>query len=59
VDIRISDMLMIFASLYGGEYIGAELTSHAYTNMEIIKKFLDIKIDVSGKRPFRFKAKIF
>ncbi|ACR40887.1 RNA 3'-terminal phosphate cyclase [Saccharolobus islandicus] len=59
VDIHMSDMLMIFASLYGGEYIGAELTSHAYTNMEIIKKFLDIKIDVSGKRPFRFKAKIF
>ncbi|QGA53582.1 RNA 3'-terminal phosphate cyclase [Sulfolobus sp. E5-1-F] len=59
VDVHMSDMLMIFASLYGGEYVGAELTSHAYTNMEIIKKFLDVKIEISGKRPFRFKAKTF
>ncbi|AKA72678.1 RNA 3'-terminal phosphate cyclase [Saccharolobus solfataricus] len=59
VDVHMSDMLMIFTSLFGGEYIGAELTSHAYTNMEIIRKFLDVKIEISGKRPFRFKAKIF
>ncbi|WP_338603438.1 RNA 3'-terminal phosphate cyclase [Sulfolobus tengchongensis] len=56
VDRHMSDMLMIFASLYGGEYTGAELTTHASTNLEVIKRFLGVRVEVSGKRPFRFKA---
>lgn len=57
VDRYMSDMLMLFASLYEGEYVGADLTMHAYTNMEIIKKFLNVKIEVTGKNPFKFSVK--
>jgi RNA 3'-terminal phosphate cyclase (ATP) len=57
VDRYMSDMLMIYASLFGGEYSGAELTSHAFTNYQIIKMFLKSDISVYGKKPFKFVAK--
>ncbi|BAB65566.1 RNA 3'-terminal phosphate cyclase [Sulfurisphaera tokodaii] len=57
VDRHMSDMLMLYASLYYGEYIGSELTSHARTNSEIIKKFLNVNIQISGEKPFIFRAK--
>lgn len=57
-DRYMGDMLMLYASLAGqGEYIGAELTSHAKTNAEIISKFLNVKIQVKGNKPFHFTVK--
>lgn len=58
VDRYMSDMLMIYAALYGGKFTGAEYTTHARTNVEIIKKFLDVKIEVKEGKPFMFSAKV-
>ncbi len=57
VDRYMSDMLMIYACLFRGEFIGAELTSHALTNIEIIRKFLEVEVEIKGKSPFYFKCK--
>lgn len=56
-DRHMGDMLMLYASLSSGEYIGSQLTTHAKTNAEIISKFLDVKISIEGEKPFHFKAK--
>jgi len=56
VDRHMSDMLMIYASLVGGSYSGAELTSHASTNIYVIKSFLNVDINVINKKPFLFKS---
>ncbi len=57
VDSHMSDMLMIYAALYGGTFSGAKLTKHAITNFEIIKKFIRNKtIEIQGNSPFIFKA---
>lgn len=58
VDRYMSDMLMIYAALYGGKFTGAEYTMHAKTNAEIIKKFLDVKIEIKEGKPFIFSARI-
>ena len=56
-DRHMGDMLMLYASLSPkAEYLGAELTSHARTNAEIISKFLNnAKIEIKGEKPFYFK----
>ncbi|AWR95851.1 RNA 3'-terminal phosphate cyclase [Acidianus brierleyi] len=57
VDSHMSDMLMIYAALYGGIFSGAKLTKHAITNYEIIKKFIKNRsIEIEGNSPFIFKA---
>jgi len=57
VDSHMSDMLMIYAALYGGTFSGAKLTEHAITNFEIIKKFIKNKtIEIQGNSPFVFKV---
>lgn len=58
VDRHMSDMLMIYAALYGGKFTGAEYTMHARTNAEIIKKFLNVKIEIKEGKPFTFIAKV-
>ncbi len=57
VDSHMSDMLMVYAGLFGGKFVGAKLTSHASTNYEIIKKFVNRQIEVKGDSPFTFEAK--
>ncbi len=57
VDSHMSDMLMVYAALFGGKFVGAKLTSHASTNYEIVKKFVDRQIEVKGVSPFTFEAK--
>ncbi|BFH73642.1 RNA 3'-terminal phosphate cyclase [Sulfurisphaera javensis] len=57
VDKHMGDMLMLYASLFSGEYIGSILTMHAKTNAEIIKKFLNVEIEIKGEKPFFFKAR--
>ncbi|TRM73721.1 RNA 3'-phosphate cyclase, partial [Sulfolobus sp. B5] len=57
VDRYMSDMLMIYACLFRGEFVGAELTSHALTNIEVIRKFLEVKVEIKGKSPFYFECK--
>ncbi|MEM3352626.1 MAG: RNA 3'-terminal phosphate cyclase [Saccharolobus sp.] len=59
VDRHMSDMLMLYAALYNGEFTGAQLTSHASTNLMIIKKFLNVNIEIEGNNPFRFKSRQF
>mgnify|MGYP001772517502 CR=1 FL=1 len=56
-DSHMGDMLMLYASLYGGEYTSSFLTEHAKTNAEVIKKFLPVEIEISGNSPYLFKAK--
>ncbi|WP_373468445.1 RNA 3'-terminal phosphate cyclase [Acidianus infernus] len=57
VDRHMSDMLMLYASLYKGKFTGAMLTMHARTNAEIIRKFIqDRKIEVIEGKPFTFKV---
>uniref|UniRef100_A0A2U9IKS8 RNA 3'-terminal phosphate cyclase n=1 Tax=Acidianus sulfidivorans JP7 TaxID=619593 RepID=A0A2U9IKS8_9CREN len=58
VDRHMSDMLMLYACLYGGKFTGAAYTSHASTNAEIIKKFLNVDIEIKGSSPFSFYAKV-
>ncbi|BDC18157.1 RNA 3'-terminal phosphate cyclase [Acidianus sp. HS-5] len=57
VDRHMSDMLMLYTSLYKGKFTGAMLTMHAKTNAEIIKKFMqDRKIEIVESKPFTFKV---
>jgi len=56
-DSHMGDMLMLYASLYGGEYTSSYLTQHARTNAEIIKKFLNVSVEIIGESPYLFKAK--
>jgi len=57
-DRHMGDMLMLYASLSPkAEYLGAELTSHARTNAEVISKFLNVKIEIKGEKPFHFVKK--
>ncbi|ARM75085.1 RNA 3'-terminal phosphate cyclase [Acidianus manzaensis] len=58
VDRYMSDMLMLYASLYGGHFTGSMYTLHAKTNAEVIKKFLNVEIKISGNNPFSFYAKV-
>ncbi len=59
VDRHMSDMLMLYAGLYGGEYTGSQLTLHARTNIEIIKRFLELKnVELRGEHPFYLKIEI-
>lgn len=57
VDRHMSDMLMLYAALARGSFTGAELTSHAKTNAEVIRKFLNIDYEISGSKPFTFKVR--
>ncbi|MCI2415637.1 MAG: RNA 3'-terminal phosphate cyclase [Candidatus Aramenus sp.] len=57
VDSHMSDMLMVYAGLFGGIFVGAKLTSHASTNYEIVKKFVNRQIEVKDDSPFTFEAK--
>ncbi|BCU69510.1 RNA 3'-terminal phosphate cyclase [Stygiolobus caldivivus] len=56
-DSHMGDMLMLYASLYNGEYSSSYLTQHAKTNAEVIKKFLNVDIELMGESPFKFRAK--
>lgn len=58
VDRHMSDMLMLYAGLFKGEYTGAQLTLHAKTNLEVIKKFLNFRnVELKGEKPFFLKIK--
>jgi RNA 3'-terminal phosphate cyclase (ATP) len=57
VDRHMSDMLMLYAALARGSFTGAELTSHAKTNAEVIRKFLNIDYEISGSKPFTFRVR--
>jgi RNA 3'-terminal phosphate cyclase (ATP) len=57
VDRHMSDMLMLYAALGKGSYTGAELTSHARTNAEVIRKFLKVDYEIKGERPFLFRIR--
>ncbi|MCY0850803.1 RNA 3'-terminal phosphate cyclase [Sulfuracidifex metallicus] len=56
VDSYLSDMLMVYSSIFGGEYKGARLTCHARTNAEIIRKF-GLEVEIAGNSPFFFSIK--
>jgi RNA 3'-terminal phosphate cyclase (ATP) len=50
VDKHLADQLLVYAVLAEGktEYITSEITEHTRTNAEIIKKFVDRKIEIEG-----------
>ena len=55
-DSHMGDMLMLYASLYKGEYTSSRLTEHAKTNAEVIKKFLGTNVEIKGSSPFTFRG---
>lgn len=58
LDRHMGDMMMLYAALAKGKYTASELTSHARTNAEIIKKFVeDTEIIIRGEKPFAFEAR--
>ncbi len=56
VDSFMGDMLMVYASLFGGEYKGSFLTCHAKTNAQVIKMF-GVDLEVNGASPFIAKVR--
>ncbi|AAY79951.1 RNA 3'-terminal phosphate cyclase [Sulfolobus acidocaldarius] len=55
-DSHMGDMLMLYASLYQGEYTASKLTLHSITNEKVIRKFIDIKGEIKGSSPFLFRV---
>ncbi|BBG22895.1 RNA 3'-terminal phosphate cyclase [Sulfuracidifex tepidarius] len=56
VDSFMGDMLMVYASLFGGEYKGSSLTCHAKTNAQVIKMF-GVDLEINGVSPFTVKVR--
>ncbi|MDO8553531.1 MAG: RNA 3'-terminal phosphate cyclase, partial [Candidatus Micrarchaeota archaeon] len=52
VDKHLADQLLLYAALTEGktEYTTSEITEHTKTNAEIIMKFLNKKIELSGTK---------
>lgn len=57
LDRHMSDMLMVLCALNNLRYTGAQLTEHAKTNLEVIRKFLNVNITLRGERPFFLECK--
>ena len=58
LDRHMGDMMMIYAVLTKGKYTASELTTHARTNAEIIRKFVEgVDIVIAGEKPFTFEAR--
>ncbi len=61
LDTHMSDMIIPFLAIADGtsEVTGANLTMHAYTNIEVVKKFIDTEVYLKGKinEPFKLRIK--
>jgi len=55
VDSHMSDMIMVYSAIFGGEYKGSTLTCHARTNAEVIRKF-GAEVEIKGSSPFFFRV---
>jgi len=61
LDTHMSDMIVPFLAVAEGvsEITGARLTMHAYTNIEVVKKFINTEVYLEGKlnSPFKFRIR--
>ena len=61
LDTHMSDMIIPFLAVAEGvsEITGAKLTMHAYTNIEVVKKFINTEVYLEGKlnNPFKFRIR--
>jgi len=51
VEKRLADQIVPYLALSDGKssFTTSEITQHLLTNIEVVKKFLDVKVEVSGK----------
>ncbi|MEM3195334.1 MAG: RNA 3'-terminal phosphate cyclase [Metallosphaera sp.] len=57
VDSHMSDILITLSSLTNLDYIGSSFTLHAMTNLEVVKRFVRVNVDLQGHSPFRLKIR--
>ena len=57
VDSHMGDMLVTFSAFANLEYTGSLLTQHTETNIEVIRKFLEIDVKIEGRSPFKLRLK--
>ncbi len=61
LDTHMGDMIIPFLAVAKGvsEITAAKLTMHAYTNIEVVKKFINTEVSLKGdlNKPFRFRIR--